>query len=108
VSEQDAFKDGREQGRRDCAAEIARLRAENENLRRWKALDKPLTAAMEIANLAIDQRRAENDCLRAQRDQLLAALIKTVPFIQMNGSETDDKPLFEAVCAAIAAVEKKP
>jgi hypothetical protein len=56
-------------------AEIARLCAENENLRRWKALDKPLTAAMEIANLAIDQRRAENDCLRAQRDQLLAALL---------------------------------
>jgi hypothetical protein len=26
VSEQDAFKDGREQGRRDCAAEIERLR----------------------------------------------------------------------------------
>lgn len=30
--------------------EIMRLRAENENLRRWKALDKPITAAMAIAN----------------------------------------------------------
>jgi hypothetical protein len=102
VSEQDAFKDGREQGRRDCAAEIARLRAENENLRRWKALDKPLTAAMEIANLAIDQRRAENDCLRAQRDQLLAALKTLVE---------SDNPILEDWAnarAAIAAVEGKP
>jgi hypothetical protein len=32
VSEQDAFKDGREQGRRDCAAEIARLCAERDKL----------------------------------------------------------------------------
>ena len=33
----------------EAADEIDRLRAENADLRRWKALDKPLTAAMAIA-----------------------------------------------------------
>lgn len=45
--------------------EIERLRAENEKLQHWKALDKPLTAAMEIANSHVASMRAERAALLA-------------------------------------------
>lgn len=49
---------GQEAMRLSAADEIERLRAENANLRRWKALDKPITAAMEIANSHMARMRA--------------------------------------------------
>jgi hypothetical protein len=51
---------GLTEGRDQLEAEIERLRAENADLRRWKALDKPLTAAMAIAQAEIERLRAEN------------------------------------------------
>lgn len=42
-------------------AEIARLRAENHDLRRWRALNKPLTAALSIANSHLARLRAERE-----------------------------------------------
>lgn len=52
-------------GEAPCCKERAELRAENERLRRWKALDKPVTAAMEIANSHLATMRAENKRLHA-------------------------------------------
>lgn len=69
-----------DEARLDLAAaerEIERLRAENENLRRWKALDKPLTAAMAIAN-------GTNTKLRAKVDRLSAALINLIADLERN------------------------
>lgn len=43
-------------------AENERLRAENEVLRRWKALDKPLTAAIAIANSQLGPRCPNPKC----------------------------------------------
>jgi len=48
------------------AAEIDRLRAENENLRRWKALDKHITAAMAIVQSDTQKLRADNARLQAR------------------------------------------
>jgi hypothetical protein len=39
--------------------EIERLRAENEDLRCWKAMDKPLTAAMAVVNSDVQRLRAQ-------------------------------------------------
>jgi hypothetical protein len=50
-------------------AEIDRLRTENENLQRWKALNKPLTAAMVIATNKIER-------LQAYFDEAVATLEK--------------------------------
>jgi hypothetical protein len=50
--------------RLDAVAEIERLRAENVDLRRWKALDKPLTAAMAIVNTDIERLRAALTTIR--------------------------------------------
>jgi uncharacterized small protein (DUF1192 family) len=48
----------------EAADEIKRLTAENADLRRWKALDKPLTAAMAIVVTDMQQLRAEVERLR--------------------------------------------
>ncbi len=56
------------------AAEIKRLRAENEDLRRWKAMDKPLTAAMAVVNNDVVALRAEVERLRTDRSKLIALL----------------------------------
>ena len=46
-------------------AEIDRLEAANADLRRWKAMDKPLTAAMGVVAADTQQLRAEVERLRA-------------------------------------------
>jgi cell division protein FtsB len=51
-------------------AEIERLKKENEDLRRWKAMDKPLTAAMGVVVADIQQLRAQNDKLRAALQEI--------------------------------------
>ena len=50
----------------ELRAEIERLKAENEDLRRWKAMDKPLTAAMGVVAADLQQLRAEIERLRAE------------------------------------------
>jgi hypothetical protein len=40
-------------------AEMRELRAENADLRRWKALDKPLTAAMAVVNNDMQRLRTQ-------------------------------------------------
>jgi uncharacterized small protein (DUF1192 family) len=46
---------------KEAADEIDRLEAENADIRRWRALDKPLTAAMAIANSEIERLQASLD-----------------------------------------------
>lgn len=50
----------------DSLAEIKRLQQENADLRRWKALDKPITAAMNVVNNDVQSLRAEIKRLRAE------------------------------------------
>jgi hypothetical protein len=52
---------------RQAEPEVERLRAENEELRRWKAMDKPLTAAMAVI-------QSDMEKLRAEKKELTAAL----------------------------------
>lgn len=54
---------------RKAESDVARLEAENANLRRWKALDKPLTAAMAIANGTTAKLRADAARLRAELER---------------------------------------
>lgn len=46
-------------------AEIERLRQQNCELRRWKSMDKPITAAMAVVNGDVQALRAEIERLRA-------------------------------------------
>jgi chromosome segregation ATPase len=45
---------------------VAELEVQNADLRRWKALDKPLTAAMAIANISTQEHRARAEQAEAQ------------------------------------------
>jgi hypothetical protein len=80
--------------KRQLEAEVKRLRKENEDLRRWKALDKPLTAAMYIANTEIQHLRAEKieaveewAKVQAERELELHAEIKALRDLIANSPE---------------------
>jgi hypothetical protein len=49
---------------REAADEIERLTQQNADLRRWRALDKPITAAMKIVSNEMRELRTENERLR--------------------------------------------
>jgi hypothetical protein len=76
-------------------AEIERLRAENEELRRWKAMDKPLTAAMAVVQSDVEK-------LRAAKAELVAVLR-----VALNEWQSGRHFPEERVLAAIAKAEKK-
>jgi hypothetical protein len=61
---------------REAKEEIERLQAHNADLRRWRALDKPLTAAMSIANSYNAPLRAEIERLTRERDHYLALTLE--------------------------------
>jgi hypothetical protein len=56
---------------RNLIAEIERLRADLADLRRWKALNKPLTAAMAIANSHLAPMHVEIERLQAALDEII-------------------------------------
>lgn len=59
----------------EAAAAFRRVLAENSSLRRWKALNKPVSAAMEIANSHLAPLQAEIGRLRA-REKLLESVVE--------------------------------
>jgi hypothetical protein len=76
----------REQEMKEKRAEIERLRRENEDLRRWKAMDKPFTAAMGVVVADIQQLRAERDAARAALKKMLEVY---APWALSNPDEPD-------------------
>jgi len=44
---------------RELRAEIEQLKAENADLRRWKAMDKPLTAALKVVSNDMQRLKAQ-------------------------------------------------
>lgn len=78
--------------------DVERLRQENADLRRWKALDKPLTAAMAIANSHLVPLRAEIERLRAENKLL---------FDHIKGDAADLEKFNEAMKRTVAAHEQE-
>jgi Tfp pilus assembly protein PilN len=59
-------------------AEIERLKAENADLRRWKAMDKPLTAAMKVVSNDMQRLRASLDKEEQLTERLDAKVLAQV------------------------------
>jgi BMFP domain-containing protein YqiC len=104
----DELQDFMLRSRDEFKARIEQLEAENANLRRWKALDKPLTAAMSIAKSHLIPLHA---CI----EQLEAALRPFADFadprnkipadmVLTAGSSMARKQLTMADCYAARAV----
>jgi hypothetical protein len=55
-------------------ADNKRLRSENEKLRRWKAMDKPITAAMAVVSNDVQRLKAQNTEVAAFLDALAERL----------------------------------
>jgi hypothetical protein len=80
----------------EAADEIERLRVENENLRRWKAMDKPITAAMAVVSNDMQRLKAQHTEAAAFLDRLASFLQALASREGMLGPKADD-------CRAMAA-----
>jgi hypothetical protein len=93
-----------DRNRLEAANEIKRLRTQNDELRRWKALDKPLAAAMSVVSADMQRLRAKNAELLAALKPFAAAdktsLIDTLGHISRED--------IERARTAIAATTRSP
>jgi len=76
----------------ELRAEIERLKAENADLRRWKAMDKPITAAMSVVSNDMQRLKAQNTEVAAYLDTLAEHFFNTL-----------GQRLLAADCRAMAA-----
>lgn len=100
---------------KEARAEIERLTAENADLRRWKALDKPLTAAMAVVVTDMQRLRAEIERLKAEGDNAMTdernalneALVKhcgakaQAEFALMAMASSPNDVLWQAIAATV-------